>query len=100
MTKATKPSGGQAPAPAAPTHPARTPASARSKSQKNVVTANANVKRSRGGGLKQKAAGAVKNRAGGLGGLGGPVLGGADYVSLMMGGRRKARDEAERLPRS
>ncbi|KAJ2916141.1 hypothetical protein MD484_g4272, partial [Candolleomyces efflorescens] len=28
----------------------------------------------------------------------GPVLGGADYVSLLMGGRRKAREEAARLP--
>ncbi|KAF9018537.1 hypothetical protein BDZ89DRAFT_342295 [Hymenopellis radicata] len=27
-----------------------------------------------------------------------PVLGGADYVSLMMGGRRKAREEAKKLP--
>jgi hypothetical protein len=30
----------------------------------------------------------------------GPVLGGADYVELMMGGRRKARQEAEKLPTS
>ncbi|TFK73615.1 hypothetical protein BDN72DRAFT_834492 [Pluteus cervinus] len=27
------------------------------------------------------------------------ILGGADYVSLMMGGRRKAKQEAEKLPR-
>lgn len=27
------------------------------------------------------------------------VLGGADYVSLMMGSRRKAREEAGKLPR-
>lgn len=26
------------------------------------------------------------------------VLGGADYVTLMMGGRRKAREEARKLP--
>ncbi|KAF8158175.1 hypothetical protein B0H34DRAFT_797591 [Crassisporium funariophilum] len=26
------------------------------------------------------------------------VLGGADYVSLLMGGRRKAREEAGKLP--
>jgi hypothetical protein len=26
------------------------------------------------------------------------VLGGADYVTLMMGGRRKAREEAMKLP--
>jgi len=28
----------------------------------------------------------------------GGVLGGADYVSIMMGGRRKARQEAAKLP--
>jgi len=27
------------------------------------------------------------------------VLGGADYVSLMMGGRKKAREEGAKLPR-
>ncbi|KAJ3717159.1 hypothetical protein C8R42DRAFT_678098 [Lentinula raphanica] len=30
---------------------------------------------------------------------GGHVLGGADYVSLLMGGRRKAREEGAKLPR-
>lgn len=29
----------------------------------------------------------------------GPVLGGADYVTLMLGGRRKAEEEAKKLPR-
>jgi len=29
----------------------------------------------------------------------GHVLGGADYVELMMGGRRKAREEAAKLPK-
>ncbi|TCD70744.1 hypothetical protein EIP91_001773 [Steccherinum ochraceum] len=29
----------------------------------------------------------------------GHVLGGADYVELMMGGRRKAREEASKLPK-
>lgn len=29
----------------------------------------------------------------------GPVLGGADYVTLMLGGRRKAQEEAAKLPR-
>ncbi|KAF8729419.1 hypothetical protein AX14_006141 [Amanita brunnescens Koide BX004] len=29
----------------------------------------------------------------------GHVLGGADYVSLLLGGRRKAQEEAEKLPR-
>jgi hypothetical protein len=42
-------------------------------------------------GLKGKA---VKNRE-----VEGHVLGGADYVTLMMGGRRKAREEAMKLPR-
>ncbi|KAJ7600935.1 hypothetical protein C8J56DRAFT_21958 [Mycena floridula] len=28
----------------------------------------------------------------------GPVLGGADYVSLMMGSRKRAREEALKLP--
>ncbi|KAA1469795.1 hypothetical protein DENSPDRAFT_879215 [Dentipellis sp. KUC8613] len=28
-----------------------------------------------------------------------PVLGGADYVDIMMGGRRKAREAAKKLPR-
>jgi len=28
----------------------------------------------------------------------GPILGGADYVALMMGGRRKAKQEAAKLP--
>lgn len=27
------------------------------------------------------------------------ILGGADYVSLMMGGRRKAREEAVKIPK-
>lgn len=29
----------------------------------------------------------------------GPILGGADYVTLMLGGRRKAEEEAKKLPR-
>lgn len=29
----------------------------------------------------------------------GHVLGGADYVTLLMGGRRKAQEEATKLPR-
>lgn len=29
----------------------------------------------------------------------GHVLGGADYVGLLMGGRRKAREEAAKLPK-
>ncbi|KAF9483519.1 hypothetical protein BDN70DRAFT_827540 [Pholiota conissans] len=28
----------------------------------------------------------------------GPILGGADYVSLLMGSRRKVREEAKKLP--
>ncbi|TRM64162.1 hypothetical protein BD626DRAFT_401781 [Schizophyllum amplum] len=30
----------------------------------------------------------------------GPVLGGADYVDLMMGSRKKAREQAAKLPPS
>jgi len=41
---------------------------------------------------KTKGKGTVKAEGG--------VLGGADYVSLMMGGRRKARQEAGKLPRT
>ncbi|KAI0769824.1 hypothetical protein C8Q74DRAFT_1369083 [Fomes fomentarius] len=29
----------------------------------------------------------------------GPVLGGADYVTLMLGGRRRAAEEAAKLPK-
>ncbi|KAI0366662.1 hypothetical protein BV20DRAFT_1055491 [Pilatotrama ljubarskyi] len=29
----------------------------------------------------------------------GPVLGGADYVELMLGSRRKAKEEAAKLPK-
>jgi hypothetical protein len=28
----------------------------------------------------------------------GPILGGADYVTIAMGGRRKANEEAKKLP--
>ncbi|KAF7364998.1 hypothetical protein MVEN_00370800 [Mycena venus] len=44
-------------------------------------------------GLKQKAASKST-------GEGGHVLAGADYVTLMMGGRKKAREEAAKLPRN
>jgi hypothetical protein len=47
-------------------------------------------------GLKKKAA--TKNT--GSEGAGGHVLGGADYVGLMMGSRKKAREEAAKLPRN
>ncbi|GBE81626.1 hypothetical protein SCP_0313550 [Sparassis crispa] len=43
-------------------------------------------------GLKAKAKGASKRR-----GDEGPILGGADYVELMLGGRRRAMDEAGKL---
>ncbi|KAI0820460.1 hypothetical protein BC628DRAFT_1330340 [Trametes gibbosa] len=45
-------------------------------------------------GLKEKAG---KHRR--SGDDAGPVLGGADYVELMLGGRRRARAEAAKLPR-
>ncbi|TFY76599.1 hypothetical protein EWM64_g7412 [Hericium alpestre] len=44
-------------------------------------------------GLKEKA-GKGKGKAGSEG----RVLGSADYVDLMMGGRRRAKAEAEKLP--
>ncbi|KAJ7451544.1 hypothetical protein FB451DRAFT_1566075 [Mycena latifolia] len=46
-------------------------------------------------GLKQKVA-AGKGAAP----SGGHVLGGVDYVNLMMGSRRQAREEAAKLPRN
>ncbi|KAF7422685.1 hypothetical protein PC9H_010841 [Pleurotus ostreatus] len=40
-----------------------------------------------------------KAKSGNGGGASG-VLGGADYVTLLMGGRRKAMEEAQKLPQS
>lgn len=48
-------------------------------------------------GLRAKGKGGNGNGKSGSGS--GPVLGGADYVALMMGGRRKAREEPGKLPR-
>lgn len=45
----------------------------------------------------QSANGATKRKPGDGGE--GYILGGADYVTLMMGSRRKAREEAKKLPR-
>ncbi|KAH9851634.1 hypothetical protein C2E23DRAFT_732666 [Lenzites betulinus] len=45
-------------------------------------------------GLKEKAKASTHRRSGDAG----PVLGGADYVALMLGGRRRARAEAAKLP--
>jgi len=45
-------------------------------------------------GLKAKAASARRRKDGAEG----PVLGGADYVDLMLGGRRRAMEEAAKLP--
>jgi len=47
-------------------------------------------------GVARKKAG-MKSKAG-RGGARGHVLGGADYVDIMMGGRRRARAEMEKLP--
>ncbi|KAK0449237.1 hypothetical protein EV421DRAFT_1780735 [Armillaria borealis] len=41
----------------------------------------------------------LKSKAGNKGGSNEALLGGADYVSLMMGGRKKARQEAQKLPK-
>ena len=43
-------------------------------------------------GLKAKAAATKRSGEG-------PVLGGADYVSLMMGSRKRAKEEAKKLPK-
>ena len=43
--------------------------------------------------MKAKAA-AYKRKPGAEG----PVLGGADYVGAMFGGRKRAREEAEKMP--
>ncbi|KAH8114331.1 hypothetical protein DFH11DRAFT_205233 [Phellopilus nigrolimitatus] len=59
---------------------------------KASTSASVNVKRRTG--LKDKAAGVSVKRAQ----SDGPVLGGADYVEMMMGSRRKAREEARKLP--
>lgn len=56
----------------------------------------ANAKRRAG--LKDKAGGKGSGAAKGLGQ--GHVLGGADYVDLMMGSRKRARQEAAKLPSS
>ncbi|KAG6377139.1 hypothetical protein JVT61DRAFT_1191 [Boletus reticuloceps] len=40
----------------------------------------------------------LKSKAKGRSSSKGDVLGGADYVTLMLGGRRKAADEALKLP--
>jgi len=41
----------------------------------------------------------MKQKAASKGGSSdGPVLGGADYVTLLTGGRRKAKEEATKLP--
>ncbi|KAG7443122.1 uncharacterized protein BT62DRAFT_935459 [Guyanagaster necrorhizus] len=41
----------------------------------------------------------LKSKAVDRGGTNESLLGGADYVSLMMGGRKKARQEAQKLPK-
>ncbi|KAN0123458.1 hypothetical protein V8E52_002790 [Russula decolorans] len=41
----------------------------------------------------------VKLRSTATGATGGHVLGGADYVDIMMGSRRRGREEALKLPR-
>ncbi|KAI0771109.1 hypothetical protein BD413DRAFT_476290 [Trametes elegans] len=58
---------------------------------KAAVSAQTPQEQKKRAGLKAKAG--KHKRAGD-----GPVLGGADYVGLMLGGRRKAREEAAKLP--
>jgi len=71
----------------APSTPSTTPNPSQSKAQTAKRRAD----------LKAKAAKA-KPSASASGQKEGHVLGGADYVSLLLGGRRKAREEAEKLP--
>jgi hypothetical protein len=46
----------------------------------------------------KKAAVITKAKVKGRGGMDGHVLGNADYLTLAMGGRRKAKQEAGKLP--
>ena len=47
-----------------------------------------------------KGRGRAKRARSGIAGSGsGPVLGGADYVNIVMGSRRREREEAMKLPR-
>ncbi|KAI0311886.1 hypothetical protein OF83DRAFT_1177140 [Amylostereum chailletii] len=57
--------------------------------EKTAVVASSKKK----AGLKDKAAASKRTS-----GAEGHVLGEADYVGMMMGGRRKARKEAEKMP--
>jgi len=47
---------------------------------------------------KQKAGLKYKTKNRGAGNEEGGLLGGVDYVSMMMGGRRKAKQEAAKMP--
>lgn len=61
----------------------------------NPVTLNARVKRKNN--LKAKVH-AVQNASGdATKQKGGPILGDVDYVTLMMGGRRKSQNEANKM---
>jgi len=74
------------------THAAKAPVIQQVK-QSNADASAENAKRKAG--LKGKAAAAKR-----LPGQTGHILGGADYVSLMMGSRRRAKEEAAKLPKS
>ena len=59
-----------------------------------VTSSSAPAEQKKKAGLKAKAKASAKRRDGAEG----HVLGGADYVELLMGSRRKAREEAAKLP--
>ncbi|EJF56650.1 hypothetical protein DICSQDRAFT_174693 [Dichomitus squalens LYAD-421 SS1] len=61
---------------------------------KTAVSAPTPKEQKKRTGLKEKAKAHKSKREGDI-----PVLGGADYVELMLGGRRKAAAEAAKLPK-
>ncbi|KAI0669141.1 hypothetical protein C8Q78DRAFT_1080443 [Trametes maxima] len=61
---------------------------------KAVVAAATPAEQKKHAGLKAKARASAQKREGD-----GPVLGGADYVELMFGSRRRAKAEAAKLPK-
>ena len=68
-------------------------ATSASSNPKQVSAASAPIEQKKKATLKAKSKSVRKP------GSEGHVLGGADYVELMMGGRRKAKEEAAKLPK-
>ncbi|KIJ62616.1 hypothetical protein HYDPIDRAFT_114274 [Hydnomerulius pinastri MD-312] len=81
-----------------PSHAQRKPAAPEPKSKSGIASADASSSvqsAKRRADLKAK----VKAKPGAKTADGEHVLGGADYVTLLMGGRRRAAEEALKLPR-